>query len=174
MSITPKNNMDLYQGILHLWSKFGDPSLNGWWVIAWTNLVTDGRMDRQTQATTIPRGQNWPQVIIIIIKENITQFLNIPSIILNLSIWTYMVAETHIYISWVWNVHNAAEFYFSPHSSMKFILKKTPPPTWWMTQQHPAHNWTKVRWTFVHSLSKLIWHVTDQSYNMQYVWTTQI
>ena len=30
---------------LHLWSKFGDPSLNGWWVIARTNLVTDGLTD---------------------------------------------------------------------------------------------------------------------------------
>ena len=43
----PKTNSDLNQGILHLWSKFGDPSLNGWWVIARTNLVTDGRRQRQ-------------------------------------------------------------------------------------------------------------------------------
>ena len=61
-SIAPQNNRDLNQGILHLWSKFGDPSLNGWWVIALTNLVTDGRTDGQTQATIIPRGQNWPRV----------------------------------------------------------------------------------------------------------------
>ena len=64
-SITTKNNRDLKQGLLHLWSKFGDPSLNGWWVIARTTLVTDGRTDRQTQATTIPGGQNWPRVKII-------------------------------------------------------------------------------------------------------------
>ena len=25
---SPKNNRDLNQGVLHLWSKFGDPSLN--------------------------------------------------------------------------------------------------------------------------------------------------
>ena len=25
----PPNNRDLNQGLLHLWSKFGDPSLNG-------------------------------------------------------------------------------------------------------------------------------------------------
>ena len=53
-----QNNRDLKQGLLHLRSKFGDPSLNGRWVIARTNLVTDGRKDwrteRQTQATTIP------------------------------------------------------------------------------------------------------------------------
>ena len=33
-SIKPKNNRDLKQDILHLWFKFGGPSLNGWWVIA--------------------------------------------------------------------------------------------------------------------------------------------
>ena len=61
----PQNNRDLS----HLWSKFGDPSFNGWWVIArrstWLpHTQTDGRTDthRQTQATTIPEGQNWPRV----------------------------------------------------------------------------------------------------------------
>ena len=37
-SIAPQNNTDLNQGILHLWSRFGDPSLNGWWVITQTNF----------------------------------------------------------------------------------------------------------------------------------------
>ena len=46
----PKNNRDLNQGLLHLWSTFGDPSLKGWWVIARTNLVTDGRTDGRTDA----------------------------------------------------------------------------------------------------------------------------
>ena len=32
-SIATQNNRDLNQCILHLWSKFGDPSLNGWWVM---------------------------------------------------------------------------------------------------------------------------------------------
>ena len=36
-SINPQNNRDLNQGILHLWSKFGDPGLNRWWVIMWTS-----------------------------------------------------------------------------------------------------------------------------------------
>ena len=36
-SINPKNNRDLNQCILHLWSKFGDPSLKGWWFITWTS-----------------------------------------------------------------------------------------------------------------------------------------
>ena len=61
-SITPKNNKNLNQGLLHLLSKFGDSSLNGWWVIARTILVTDGRTDVQTQATTLPKGQYWPLV----------------------------------------------------------------------------------------------------------------
>ena len=57
-SINPKNNRDLTQYLLHLWSKFGDPSWNGCWVIALTDLVTDGR----TQAKTIPEIQYWPRV----------------------------------------------------------------------------------------------------------------
>ena len=48
-SIVPQNNRDLNQGLLHLWSKFGDPSLNRSWVIARTNLVTDGLTDRRRQ-----------------------------------------------------------------------------------------------------------------------------
>ena len=36
-SINPQNNMDLNLGILHPRSKFGDPSLKGWWVIARTS-----------------------------------------------------------------------------------------------------------------------------------------
>ena len=32
-----QNNRDLNQGIFHLWSKFGGPSLNRWWVIARTS-----------------------------------------------------------------------------------------------------------------------------------------
>ena len=36
-SIKQQNNKDLNQGILHLWSKFGGPSLNEWWVIARTS-----------------------------------------------------------------------------------------------------------------------------------------
>ena len=59
---TPKNSRDFTQGLLHLWSKFGDPSFNWCWVIAWTNLVTDGRTDGRTQAMTIPVGQNLPRV----------------------------------------------------------------------------------------------------------------
>ena len=63
-SIIPKNNRDLNQGLLHLWSKFGDSSLNGWWVIARTSWWLTDR-HTHTQATTIPEGQNWPRVKII-------------------------------------------------------------------------------------------------------------
>ena len=56
-----KNNNDLNQGPLHLWSKCGDPSLNGWWVIARailvTDVLTDGRADRRRQR----QYQNWPR-----------------------------------------------------------------------------------------------------------------
>ena len=36
-SIAPQNKRDLNQGLLHLWSKFGDPSLNSWWIIVQTS-----------------------------------------------------------------------------------------------------------------------------------------
>ena len=57
-SIAPQNNRDLNQGILHLWSKFGDPSLNGWWVIERTNLVTDGETDGRTGGRTDAGNDN--------------------------------------------------------------------------------------------------------------------
>ena len=50
-SINPQNNRDLNQGLLHLWSKFGDPSWNGSWVIARTSSwLTHGRTHTQTDA----------------------------------------------------------------------------------------------------------------------------
>ena len=54
----PQNNRDLNQGLLHLWSIFGDRSLNGWWVIARTNLVTDGQTNGRTDR---PRQQQYPK-----------------------------------------------------------------------------------------------------------------
>ena len=63
-SITPQNNTDLNQGLLHLRSKFGDPSLK--WVMSYRSdklgVDTQGHEHRQTQATTIPESQNWPRV----------------------------------------------------------------------------------------------------------------
>ena len=62
-SIAPRNNRDLNQGLLHLWSKFGDSSLNSWLVIARTSWwLTDRHTHTHTQATTIPEGHNWPRV----------------------------------------------------------------------------------------------------------------
>ena len=59
-----KNNRDLNQGLLHLWSKFGDPSLNGAQSHRADKQVIDAQTDThtQTQAMTIPKGQNWPRV----------------------------------------------------------------------------------------------------------------
>ena len=54
---------DPNQGVLHLWSKFGDPSLNGRWVIMRTSSwLIHTHTDPQAQAMTIPEGQNWPRV----------------------------------------------------------------------------------------------------------------
>ena len=53
------------QGLLHLWSKFGDPSGNGSRVITRTSKwLTHRQTDThtRTQATTVPKGQNWPRV----------------------------------------------------------------------------------------------------------------
>ena len=68
-SITPQNNRHLNQGVLHLCFKFGDFSLNGWWVIVrtskWlihTHTYTHTLTDTHTGAMTIPEGQNWPWV----------------------------------------------------------------------------------------------------------------
>ena len=63
--IIPKNVRGLNRGVLCLWSKFGDPSLNEWWVIVRTSswlIHTHGHTEPQTKAMTIPEGQNWPQV----------------------------------------------------------------------------------------------------------------
>ena len=50
-SIIPKNNRDLNQGLLHLCSKFGDSSLNGWWVTARTSWwLTDRHTHTHTHA----------------------------------------------------------------------------------------------------------------------------
>ena len=55
-SIIPQNNRALNQGFLHLWSKFGDPSLNGWWVIARTNSwLTDTHTHAGNDNTRRPK-----------------------------------------------------------------------------------------------------------------------
>ena len=71
-----QTNRDLNQGLLHLWSKFGDPSLNGWWVIARTSKClphtqTDGRTHRQidagndnTRRSKLASGKNLPACFI--------------------------------------------------------------------------------------------------------------
>ena len=53
---------DLNEIILHIRSKFGDPSFNGLRVMAQDKLGVDTWPHSQTQAMTIPMGQNWPQV----------------------------------------------------------------------------------------------------------------
>ena len=69
----PQNNRDLNQSLLHLWSKFGDPSLNGSQVIAWTSKwlthrLTHTRGHKHTHTDTgndntrrpkLASGKNW-------------------------------------------------------------------------------------------------------------------
>ena len=40
-SINPQNHRVLTQDILHIWFKFGDPSLKRWWVMAWKSSKWD-------------------------------------------------------------------------------------------------------------------------------------
>ena len=64
-SITPRNNTALDQGVLHHWSKFGDPNLNGWWVIMQINSwLTQTHWHGHTYAGNgnLPNGQKWPWV----------------------------------------------------------------------------------------------------------------
>ena len=62
--LPPKKNRNLNQGLLHLWSKFNDPSLNGSRVIVPTSkwLIhthTDTQTDAGNDNTQRP---NWPPV----------------------------------------------------------------------------------------------------------------
>ena len=59
-SINPQNNRDLNQGILHLWSKFGGPSLNGWWFISrkaqnGVNFDFEVKFDLEGQSQSPPK-----------------------------------------------------------------------------------------------------------------------
>ena len=80
-SIAPKNNRDLNQGILQLWSKFGGPTLSGWWVIAWT--TQDGvYFDFEVKFYLEGQGQSPLKTIWILNKVFYTygQNLEIPSL----------------------------------------------------------------------------------------------
>ena len=69
-SIIPQNNRALNQGILHLWSKCGDPSLNGWWVITRTNSwLADTRThthagNDNTRGPKLASGKNYHLVVL--------------------------------------------------------------------------------------------------------------
>ena len=69
--IVPQNNRDLNQGLLHLWSKFDDPSLKGLWVIARTSWGFDAhtrthtRTDAGNDNTRRPKLASGKNVILI-------------------------------------------------------------------------------------------------------------
>ena len=59
----PQNNNDFNQGVLYFWSKFGDPSLNGWRVHT-DKLVIDTihrYIPTQMYATTTPKAHIYTQ-----------------------------------------------------------------------------------------------------------------
>ena len=74
-SIAPQNNRDLNQGVLHRWSQFRDPSLNGSQVIMrpskWLTLIDDTRWwtHRHMHAMPKPEGQNWSWVTSVAVSR---------------------------------------------------------------------------------------------------------
>ena len=59
-SIATQNNRALNQCILHLWSKFGDPTSNGWWVMVrtsskWGKFDFDLKFDLEGQGWLTPK-----------------------------------------------------------------------------------------------------------------------
>ena len=103
----PQKHEDLDQGLLHIWSKFGDPSLNGWWVIMRTSpWLMHGQTHRQTQATTIPKGQNWPRL-----KTNEKILFTVFSS-LDLSQYMHMLHKTvsFILLPWITNYKHWTNF----------------------------------------------------------------
>ena len=100
-SIIPKNNRDLNQCVLHLWSKFGDPSLNEWWVIVRTNSwLIDTHTDTQTHRRS--RWQNRKAKTCDPLKSPVLylsfqqKFLNIKYVSLTLKPWDYFTILTTI------------------------------------------------------------------------------
>ena len=74
----PKTIGILCKMLCIVWSILGDSSLNGWRVITRTNVwLAYGRTHthKQTQATTIPEGQNWPRVKMVILVLEINRIL---------------------------------------------------------------------------------------------------
>ena len=104
-SIVPQNNRDLNQGLLHLWSKFGDPSWNGWWVIARTSSwLKHGRTHRQTDTgndnTRRPKlasGKNCVLSLMINLKTYTAYHMKT---LCNTSMWPAILEDNH-----VWNIH---------------------------------------------------------------------
>ena len=80
-SIRP-SPQDGNQGILHLWSKFGNPSLKGWWVMSQTNSwLMHPHQQTETKATTIAKAQNqpWVKIYLHLYNWNGTDSLNLIS-----------------------------------------------------------------------------------------------
>ena len=73
--LPPTKKGVLNQGILHLWPQCGDPGLiERVRRYRADKLVVDTRTDKQTQATTIPEGQNWPQLKITIYADEARRY----------------------------------------------------------------------------------------------------
>ena len=97
-SIAPQNNRDLNQGLLHLWSKFGDPSLNGSQVIAQTSKwLTHTQTDRQTHTHTDAGNDNTRRPKLASGKNGIIwtvwNFIGMPVVFNCYYMWKFTLAD---------------------------------------------------------------------------------
>ena len=107
----PQNKWDLYQVVLHLWSKFGDPSLNGWWVIAWRYSMTLGRTDGHTH--TDIDNNNTLMSKLASGRNHVIKAFQGANRLLGRNLWATILAPSHIvkslhliwrYDTWRWNL----------------------------------------------------------------------
>ena len=142
------NYNDLNQGLLHLWSIFGDPSLNKWWFLH--GQVKGGYMDehtdRQTQAMTIPKGQNWPCVKIILLKQ-LSRVPGPNELIKDLKWQWYIISrysETHHHLLFVIIIILAKSFFPLLWTLIGHIINKVQTQCW-------LHLWQ------IHLPQEIIW-----------------
>ena len=98
----PPKNRNLNQAVLHFSSKFGDSSINGWHVIPWSNWwLTHAFTERQTQATTRPKGQNWPRIPTYAVIGNYSDHRVSLADIMNKTIYTSRLQIERYCETWV-------------------------------------------------------------------------
>ena len=128
-SIASQNNRDLNQGLLPLWSKFDDPSLNGSWVLTWP---TDWHTHTQTH--TVTRDDNtWRPKLAS--GKNETCMQGIKHIIPKMfQIVPYVITDLS------WKFHETLFIYFT------VMLLSYMPPSGWETVHYWPQKFGELPW----------------------------